>query len=463
MEIIHFASEGRERQVQFFDPQRGRGAAIPYEQFADLLFTDDSGGTQKLVPFLGAGASLGQHRRADDDMLNPAPADKVRDFIEALHLSGTAARFIELATQLAIRIQATEQAGNEGASNLSPFTVACAAKYPQSAGELAAALAVRTKYNGFECPVQRLQPLLPMGENELTHLVRSVADLTEIGPSVPPLLSVASYYQYTTPGKLSEDLEQIFQNKRKWTRTHWLVARAALRHLENDDKHYLVITTNYDSLIEKALERMTLSYCVLTVVSPDKPVDVRFSSNMQPYLGLKDARYQTLVRIKNYPNAFALELRKPIVIVFKLHGCLSGDGGSNKGIVISDEDYIRYLMQMREGEVMIPAMVSRYLDFPGFLSLGYSFSDWNIRAVYKSVVTRRFEMSKVDQDTPKYPVKDWAVVHEFSDYESKSSQESINLIVADLSKFARKTIVAALADRLITKRAPRSRIKPGRK
>jgi len=435
--------------VHFFDRSHGGNPAIPYEQVAELLFTDDPSGTQKLVPFLGAGASLGQRSRAENPTPPRVAADKVDAIIEMLNLSGTAARFVELAAQLAIRIQALQGQSEERPFNQNAFQAACAAKYPPSAGELAAALAFRSKYNGFERPLRRMQPLLTISEDELTALVKFVADSTEIGSSAPSLLASASYYQYTTPEQLLEDLGHIFRSKTTSTRTHWLVAQAALKHLAGKYKHYLVITTNYDSLMERALERVQLPYCVLTVTSPDEPVDARFSSNVQRYLELKDdARYQSLVKTRSYPRDFVLELRRPLVILFKLHGHLSPSDNNHNGIVISDEDYIRYLMQMREGGAMIPAMVSGYLNSPAFLFLGYSFSDWNVRAIYKSVITRRFKGSKLDEKI-RDSVRDWAVVHEISDYESKWSRESINLIITDLRSFVRKVRGAAIADHLM--------------
>ena len=435
--------------AQYFERGDNRGPAIPYRILATLLFADDRHGTQQLVPFLGAGASIGGRPPENQpEVSNPAPAEVDR-FTGALGLAGTAARFMELAARLAVRIQASEQAALTGRPRPDPFTAACNAKYPPSATELAAALAFRAVYDTFERPRRRIQPLLDVGDKELVQLLTWIADLTEIGPSVPPLLSVASFYQYTSPKTLWPDLKQIFQNKTTPTRTHWLTARAALAHLaqEDNDKDYLIVTTNYDCLMEKALESVAVPYCVLTVVSPDKPVEVRFSPNMQQYLAVKDVRYQALREEHStlLPGYFTLSLRKPVAILFKLHGCLFPDSPRHQSVILSDEDYVRYIMQMHDG-AMIPSEVSKYLQSPGFLFLGYSFSDWNVRAIYKSVIKKRpsNDPSESGENGPgDTEPKDYAVLREFSHYESALCRTNVHMLITDLTKFTRRTMAFA--------------------
>jgi hypothetical protein len=441
--------------AQFFEEGNNGGPEIPYRKLSELLFTDDELGFQLLVPFLGAGASVGLRPPANESVeLNPVPAEEVKRFSSALGLSGTAARLIELLAQLALSIEAREQAAIGARKVSDAFKTACEAKYPPSATDLAAALAVQANYDGFERPRRRIGPLLAMGKEErekLNQLLTWIADLTEIGSSVPPLLSVASFYQYQLPGSLRDDLKRIFKSKTTPTLTHCLVAYAALAHLKGNYKHYLIVTTNYDCLMEKALDLIDRPYCVLTVVSPTQPVGVRFSPNMQQYLGLKASYYDDL-RKGAPPGQFWLDLPKPVVILFKLHGCLSPDSPSDD-VVLSDEDYIRYLMQMHDG-AMIPALLSQYLNSAGFLFLGYSFSDWNVRAIYKSVITRRFNQPNLtERGTREAETKDWAVVHEFSHYESVLYRTSIHMIVTALAKFARKITDDAVTDGRVDREA----------
>jgi hypothetical protein len=426
--------------AQFYEKGDGRAPAIPYPALAQLLFTDNpDDGKQRLVPFFGAGASVGAKPPAQEPVVLYPDEVKCKELIGALKFSPMAARFMELAIQLAVRIRASEEAARGGQSRPTPFESACAAQFPPSASELAAALAQKAQYDGFERPRRRIQPLLALGDEELVQLLTWIAELTEIGPSVPPLLSVASYYESTDPIALWQDLKKIFSNKRTPTPAHLLVARAAETHLKQEEAFtdYLIVTTNYDCLTEIALDSVNVACCVLTVTSPDRPVQVRFGPRMQEYLGYKDARFDSLKREHSgkYPKDFTLDLRKPVVIVFKLHGCLSPDNADSESIVVSDEDYIRYLMQMHDG-AMIPAEVSKSLGAPGFLFLGYSFADWNVRAIYKSVIRKR-------TSSPGRQPRDYAVVRDFSHYESALCQTDIHMLVTDLATFAAQMMSAA--------------------
>jgi hypothetical protein len=433
--------------AQYYERGDDRGPAIPYGTLTELLFVDDPiHFTQRLVPFFGAGASIGAKPPAQEPAVQyPAEAD-CKKLIDALGFSALAAQLMELAIRLAARIQVSEEAARGGQSRPTPFDLACAAQFPPSASELAAALAQKVQYDGFERPRRRIRPLLALGDDELVQLLTWIAELTEIGPSVPPLLSVASYYESTDQNALWNDLKEIFKNKRTPTPAHLLVARAAETHVkqaETDVKqkdvrpNYLIVTTNYDCLTEIALESMNVAYCVLTVTSPDKPVQIRFGPSMQEYLGYKDARFESLKLEQSgkYPKDFTLDLRKPVVIVFKLHGCLSPDNADSESIVVSDEDYIRYLMQMHDG-AMIPAEVSKSLGAPGFLFLGYSFADWNVRAIYKSVIKKR-------TSSPGRQPRDYAVVRDFSHYESALCQTDIHMLVTSLATFAAQMMGAA--------------------
>jgi hypothetical protein len=88
---------------------------------------------------------------------------------------------------------------------------------------------------------------------------------------------------------------------------------------------------------------------------------------------------------------------------------------------------------------MIPSQITALTELPGYLFLGYSFSDWNVRAIYKGVVKQRTEAKK-------QAVKDFAVVREFSNYEAAFCREGdgrINLLVTDLSTFASRILAHA--------------------
>src|ERR1039458_1800356 len=201
-------------------------------------------------------------------------------------------------------------------------------------------------------------------------------------------------------------------------------------------RDYLIITTNYDRLTEIALEKTEVPYCVLTVGSADQYVDVRFSPHMQEYLELTPTEFASLKKehSRKYAKYFNLDLPRPIAIVYKLHGCLFPEEPGRDSVVLSDEDYIRYLMQMYDASGMIPSEITTQMASAAFLFLGYSFSDWNVRGMYKAVVKQR-TVAQMQE------VRDFAVVRDFSAYETAFCREGngrIHLLVTDLARFTRQ-------------------------
>ena len=193
--------------------------------------------------------------------------------------------------------------------------------------------------------------------------------------------------------------------------------------------------------MEIALERIGVPYCVLTVAASDQYVDTRFSPGMRDYLGLSQDEFALLKseHVRKYPRNFDLDLGRPVAIVYKPHGCLFPDEANRDSVVLSDEDYIRYLMRMYDNNGMIPSAITRLTESPAFLFLGYSFSDWNVRALYKAVVKQRTEAQRLE-------VKDFAVVREVCSYETAYCREGngrIHMLVTDLSRFAREILHAA--------------------
>jgi hypothetical protein len=81
-------------------------------------------------------------------------------------------------------------------------------------------LAAESSFDGFERTRRRVAALLVADSAELEALITYIADLTEIGPSVPPLLSVASYYESTLErAQLWRGLRRILENKQTPTST----------------------------------------------------------------------------------------------------------------------------------------------------------------------------------------------------------------------------------------------------
>jgi SIR2-like protein len=119
----------------------------------------------------------------------------------------------------------------------------------------------------------------------------------------------------------------------------------------------VVITTNYDQLFEKALR----------LVGKDPIVGV-YEPTTQP------AKY--------YPGS--PQAKEPWL--FKIHGCISDPAS----IVITDEDYIHFVMRMADplAQSPVPLKISvQFNDWPT-LFVGYSLLDYNLRLLFRTLRNR---------------------------------------------------------------------------
>ncbi len=165
----------------------------------------------------------------------------------------------------------------------------------------------------------------------------------------------------------------------------------------------LIVSTNYDTLIERLLERKSIPYlCVSHVLGRSK-----FSGRLIIYekLGafskdsiLTRAEAEELLQEK-------LAARDPPVIIYKMHGSAVSytpknerddalAGGLNS-IVITEQDYIDYLD--KNTMQRLPIQMQRMLHKSQFLFLGYSLSDWNFR-----LLLHRLRESQAGADTKHY-------------------------------------------------------------
>ncbi len=443
----------------FYEPELGQNPIIQYATLAEKLFPAEP--KQRLMPFLGAGASLPARPMSDHAPTKPAQHD-ITSICDQLGLTKRRARlFMDLALHLASAIE-IEGEPSSGAiiDKQTVFRKAVESRFPPSANELAEVLALLSEYDTFERPRRKLRTLLRADDSDLVQMIRRIAVLTEIAQPTAPLLAVSSYYEYTNRRpELWEKLHDLFVKKTSPTPTNFLVARAAHWHLSPERrprKNYLIITTNYDRLMEIALERFRVPHCVLTVDREDRHVDVRFSADVQKYLGFNDGEFRDLQNELNgtrFPANFTLEMSRPLVVLFKIHGCLFPIRQGGDSIILSDEDYIDYLSHMSDNAGMIPSAVSELMADKSFLFVGYSFSDWNVRGIYKKLVEKRGGAGPLNNSTShmtgaprstaspvkKSPIQDYAVVRNLNVYESAFFREkTISLLQTDLDQFSRK-------------------------
>jgi hypothetical protein len=461
------------------------GDEIPYPDLTTDFFKDTA--SQKIIPFLGAGVSISAKSAATAlAAAAPAPDRRVVEALAGLARSGgdypdaDGARptlddatklYVEFALEMAFVIQRMRDAG-AAADEASVLDRLKDDKYPPSASELVAWLSQSVSYGSFEDVLTRVAKRLQRDVDEpsrksLLNLVRAIAGLAGVSPA--PLSSLSAYFEALRPRRtLLDRLTEILQNKTVPTPTHALIARAARWHLSprvrKDGRplpagtgHYLIMTTNYDNLMEHALG---VPWVVLTMSNRDFLVRARFG-NMPDAL-------KTAFQAANPPRtarSFTLEQPAPgsvppstdpseqyrLAIIYKIHGsiqdwCVEGAGEASQHdtIVISDNDYVVNISRFSHNDGVIPASVSAILGDetrPYFLFMGYSLSDWNIRGMLRAIRTKRAGEGNEGED-----YGDYTIVRAFGKLEEAFFiQNKIRIIHADLNAFS--TTVGARVDR----------------
>jgi SIR2-like domain len=415
-----------------------KGREIPYEDLAADMFPESVLEGQKFVPFLGAGVSISG--RAFKPQLTLKAAPKRSDMDQALatlNLTGRARTFAEVAILLAFLVQAaeTEEVVEKPNALLDRLKKE---DFPPSAGELTELLRQRSHYSTFLRIAEGLRALFPADaitttEDDQEQMLQLLAKISGIANPPEALTSIASYFESLEGRKdLWELMREVMATKKTPTRTHKLLAEATRFHLSDKvASDYLIITTNYDCLMENALDALSVPYVVLTTRKGDPKVLIRCSQNVKDRDVLRNRYWNKL-----YPSGFVLSKAQSLVILYKIHGCLHQDlAFEDEGLVISDNDYVDYVSQMSKIGI-IPATVSELMRDKPLWFLGYSLSDWNVRSIYEAV--------KQKSDPDRKNIKDFSVMHSVGDFEKLFFEKNrITIFQASLNEFV-DGIVAGL-------------------
>lgn len=155
----------------------------------------------------------------------------------------------------------------------------------------------------------------------------------------------------------------------------------------------LIISTNYDTLLERNLENRGIPYlCVSHVIGVSK-----YATRMIVYdrLGnMTSENLMTVVEVERHLSKVKVEHGDRLKVIYKMHGSaaayVSKDDLQNMGlhadlntIVISEQDYLDFLNKITSGK--LPVQIQKMLLTRNLLFLGYSLADWNFRLVLQRI------------------------------------------------------------------------------
>jgi hypothetical protein len=274
-------------------------------------------------------------------------------------------------------------------------------RFPPSGGELARALAEQSLYPA-----------------------RGTVDLLRVSQYVDAVMGDKQLYRY---------LRAVFAVDYPPTSLHRFLAALPSVLRERGAPQPLVITTNYDDLLERALDERGEAYDLVWY-------DAKAGSTAGKFLHRPPGgKTVAIARPNKYTKLSASER----TVILKLHGAVDRADPKGDSYVITEDDYIDYLAQGDVG-AEIPITIRERMADSHFLFLGYSMRDWNLRVI----LSRLWGAQELD-------LTSWAVQLEPDDptdrkIEEKfwSSRGDVELLYLPLKEY-----VATLAAEVLGSRA----------
>jgi hypothetical protein len=272
-------------------------------------------------------------------------------------------------------------------------------------------------------PWERGRPFLPNGA-ELAHYLAARGryplpedvDLLRVSQFVDAARGEDELYLY---------LRDVFASEYEPTTLHRLLARVAKALGEAGLPQLLLVTTNYDDLVERSLAHEGLEHDVVWYEAK------RNAEAHGRFLHRAPGGKTTVITRPNKYAGLATPLERPAVL--KLHGCLDRASADDDSYVITEDSYIDYLSGGDVGE-LIPIALWRRLTTNSLLFLGYALSDWNLRVILNRI-----------WGTRKLVGKSWAVQREPSDPKVSEieqtlweTRDNVELVYCELADYVRE-------------------------
>lgn len=190
------------------------------------------------------------------------------------------------------------------------------------------------------------------------------------------LLRVAQFvYVKLGSGPLYDQLHDLFDADYPVTDLHRFLAAVPglLRARGCRSPNLLVMTTNYDDLLEQAFAAAGEPCDVVWYVADG---DDRGKFRHRPPGGE--------TRLIERPNEYGALSLKERSVVLKIHGAVSRANPEEDSYVIAEDHYIDYLTRADIAS-LIPVTLAAKVKKSHFLFMGYSLADWNMRVILQRI------------------------------------------------------------------------------
>ena len=219
--------------------------------------------------------------------------------------------------------------------------------------------------------VWKSQPpaFLPSGAELAAHLARNFDY-----PSGEPqdLARVSQYVAIIAgSGPLYEELHDVLDGDYPPTALHRLLAGVPrmLREKNFRHPHQLIVTTNYDDVLERAFRDAGVAFDVASYVAD--------GDQRGKFLHWQPDGEAILIDKPNEYSALSLDERS---VILKIHGAVDRTNRDRDSYVITEDHYIDYLTRTDVAN-LVPVKLVAKLRRSHFLFLGYGLRDWNLRVI----------------------------------------------------------------------------------
>jgi hypothetical protein len=263
---------------------------------------------------------------------------------------------------------------------------------------------------------------LPSGGELTQHLIGEFSYPTD---ETPDLLRVSQYAAVMEGlGPLYLGLRRIFDADYPPTPLHRFLASipGVLRGKGLTPRHQLIVTTNYDDVLERSFAEAGEPFdLVMYVADGDERGMFRHRA--------PDGKVKLIKRPNEY-RGLALD-RRPVIL--KIHGAVDRADPEGDSYVITEDHYIDFMTRHAELSGMLPVTLAAKLRQSHFLFLGYGLRDWNLRVILQRMWGEQ-----------KFNFKSWAIQNDPKDLDQRFwVKRDVDILDADLADY-----IAALGDRL---------------
>ena len=246
------------------------------------------------------------------------------------------------------------------------------------------------------------------------------------GNNNDPLTKISQYLEEVAADRafLLDELTSTF-----YTKVPELYASALtsfLKEIQITTVPRLIVTTNYDVTVERALQSRSINYLAITHIIGD----TKFRGRLFCYNSLAGpGKIATISQVNN--ELAAEDGDNPIaVVLYKIHGSARPSGMDERvdSVVLTESDYIRFLAQ--DTFRSIPLFIQERLKDSRLLYLGYSLQDWNFRVLLNRI--REMQRAGVRASDRRH----WACLLNPDAVESRFwAQRGVEVYNLDLAKF----------------------------